>query len=121
MHLKNIALLKIAAPGEKQFRSVRIAPLYDAVTTRVFPNLRHDRMALKLNGKDDRLTRADFSAAARTMGIPVASAEAVCSELTDRLSTNAPKLQLPTFARRNAKSTRNALIALVAARARDLR
>ena len=39
MHLKNMALLKIAEPGDKQFRSVRMAPLYDAVTTRVFPRL----------------------------------------------------------------------------------
>ena len=52
MHLKNMALLKIAEPGERQFRSVRMAPLYDAVTTRVFPKLKHDRMALKLNGKE---------------------------------------------------------------------
>ena len=37
MHLKNLALLKIAEPGEKQFRSVRMAPLYDAVTTRGIP------------------------------------------------------------------------------------
>ena len=50
MHLKNMAVLKIAAPGEKQFRSVQMAPLYDAVTTRIFPTLKHDRMALTLNG-----------------------------------------------------------------------
>jgi serine/threonine-protein kinase HipA len=30
MHLKNTALLKIAEPGDRQFRSVRMAPLYDA-------------------------------------------------------------------------------------------
>ena len=47
MHLKNMALLKIAEPGDKQFRSVRMAPLYDAVTTRVFPRLQKDRLALK--------------------------------------------------------------------------
>ena len=40
MHLKNMALLKIAEPGDRQFRSVRMAPLYDAVTTRVFPSSR---------------------------------------------------------------------------------
>jgi serine/threonine-protein kinase HipA len=51
MHLKNMALLKIAEPGDEQFHSVRMAPLYDAVTTRVFPRLKQDRMALKLNGK----------------------------------------------------------------------
>ncbi|TIO20575.1 HipA domain-containing protein, partial [Mesorhizobium sp.] len=62
MHLKNMALLEIAEPGSTQFSSVRMAPLYDAVTTRVFPRLEKDRMALKLNGKDDRLRRADFKA-----------------------------------------------------------
>jgi serine/threonine-protein kinase HipA len=39
----------------KALSSIRMAPLYDAVTTRVFPRLKHDHMALKLNGEDDRL------------------------------------------------------------------
>jgi hypothetical protein len=30
----NLALLKIATPGDDAFRSVRIAPLYDALSTR---------------------------------------------------------------------------------------
>jgi len=51
MHLKNMALLKIAERGEKKFRSVRMAPLYDAVTTRVFPRLEKDRLALKLTAR----------------------------------------------------------------------
>jgi serine/threonine-protein kinase HipA len=46
-----------------------MAPLYDAVTTRVFPTLKHDRLALKLNGKDDNLRRADFRALATTAGL----------------------------------------------------
>lgn len=54
MHLKNLAMLKVADPDAKSFTSVRFAQLYDAVTTRVFPGLGGDRMALKLNGKDDR-------------------------------------------------------------------
>src|SRR6185295_2895518 len=69
MHLKNMALLKIAEPGDTQFRSVRMAPLYDAVTTRVFPKLKHDHLALKLNGKDDNLRRADFQTLATTAGL----------------------------------------------------
>lgn len=60
MHLKNMALLKIGQPGHKSFDSVRVAPLYDAVMTRVFPKLEKDRIALKLNGKDERLKRSDF-------------------------------------------------------------
>ena len=80
MHLKNMALLKIAEPGDKSFRSVRMAPLYDAVTTRVFPRLEHDRLALKLNGKDDKLRRADFRAFAATAGLKAAEADAAIDQ-----------------------------------------
>ena len=38
-----------------------MAPVYDAVTTRVFPHLEHDRMALKLNGRDDKLLAFTFA------------------------------------------------------------
>jgi serine/threonine-protein kinase HipA len=75
MHLKNMALLKIAERGDKRFRSVRMAPLYDAVTTRVFPKLKHDRLALKLNGKDDNLRRTDFRALAVTAGLRASDAD----------------------------------------------
>ncbi len=64
-----MALLKIAESGDASFDSVRIAPLYDAVTTRVFPQLENDHMALKLAEKDDRLKRADFLKLAATGGI----------------------------------------------------
>jgi serine/threonine-protein kinase HipA len=85
MHLKNMALLKIAEPGERQFRSVRMAPLYDAVTTRVFPKLKHDRLALKLNGKDDNLRRADFQTLATTAGVRAGDAEAALDDLLHRV------------------------------------
>lgn len=45
IHLKNLALLKIAQPDARGFESVRLAPLYDAVTTVVFLGLEHNRMA----------------------------------------------------------------------------
>src|SRR3546814_14572671 len=93
MHLNNLAMLKTAAPGAKAFTSVRFAPLYDAVTTRVFPGLGGDRMALKLNGKDDRLTRQDFLALARTIGLTVGDAEVAMSELAGRLSGRAKTLR----------------------------
>ena len=69
MHLKNLALLKTAGPVADRFSTIRLAPLYDAVTTRVFPSLEHDRMALKLNGKDDRLRRRDFMQVAAIAGL----------------------------------------------------
>jgi serine/threonine-protein kinase HipA len=95
MHLKNLALLKIAAPGEKQFRSVRMAPLYDAVTTRVFPNLKHDRLALKLNGKDDNLRRADFIALATTAGLRTGDAEGALDDIVTRLRKAIDGIALP--------------------------
>jgi serine/threonine-protein kinase HipA len=86
MHLKNIALLKIAQRGIPAFTSVRFAPLYDAVTTRVFPGLAHDRLALKLNGKDDRLTRDDFISLARTIELPLSRAREILLEIDTGLS-----------------------------------
>ncbi|RWB85442.1 MAG: type II toxin-antitoxin system HipA family toxin [Mesorhizobium sp.] len=95
MHLKNMALLEIAEPGSTQFSSVRMAPLYDAVTTRVFPRLEKDRMALKLNGKDDRLRRADFKAFASTAGLTAADADTSIDDLVAALSRALNHLELP--------------------------
>jgi serine/threonine-protein kinase HipA len=95
MHLKNIALLKIARPGEQKFNSVRMAPMYDAVTTRVFPNLAHDRMALKLNGKDDKLRRADFRTVATIAGLKTALADELIDGLAARMKVAVDRVKLP--------------------------
>ena len=65
---------------------MRFAPLYEAVTTRIFPGLGGDRMALKLNGKDDRLTRQGFLALARTIGVSAGDAETAIAGLTARVA-----------------------------------
>jgi len=118
MHLKNLAVLKIAEPDAKAFTSVRFAPLYDAVTTRVFPGLGGDRMALKLNGKDDRLTRQDFLALARTIGVSAGNAETAIADLTARVAERAQRLQLPAFAAdaEAAKTAQDKVIGLVGER-----
>ncbi|MEO5845971.1 MAG: HipA domain-containing protein [Caldimonas sp.] len=85
MHLKNMALLKEARPGSRQFSSVRLAPLYDSVTTRVFPRLANDRMALKLNGKDDRLRRSDFQSLASTASLRASLANQAIDDVLERL------------------------------------
>lgn len=95
MHLKNMALLKIGEPGDHSFRSVRMAPLYDAVTTRVFPNLKHDRMALKLNGRDDNLRRADIRALAVNAGLTVAEADTAIDNVLDDLKVAVERIALP--------------------------
>lgn len=95
MHLKNLALLKTTYENERYFKSVRFAPLYDAVTTRVFPGLGHDRMALKVNGKDDRLKRRDFVQLAQTLGITVIDAVSIMTTLIQAVIDTARILELP--------------------------
>jgi serine/threonine-protein kinase HipA len=95
MHLKNMALLKIAGSADASFRTVRIAPLYDAVATRVFPRLERDRMALKLSGKDDNLGRTDFRVFAGTAGLKVSDADAAIDDMLARLTLAVDRINLP--------------------------
>jgi serine/threonine-protein kinase HipA len=122
MHLKNLAMLKTVASGAKVFTSVRFAPLYDAVTTRVFPGLAGDRMALKLNGKDNRLGQQDFLALARTIGLTTGRAEAALVKLPSRLAERTSTLHLPEFASRpeTARIARDKVIGIVAERSTAL-
>jgi len=97
MHLKNLALLKIAEPGDEAFGSVRMAPLYDAVTTRVFPRLKHDHMALKLNGKDDRLNAKDFRTFARTARLKAADADTAIETVLNHVRRTIDRISLPAL------------------------
>jgi serine/threonine-protein kinase HipA len=99
MHLKNMAVLKIAQPGADMFQSVRMAPLYDAVTTRVFPTLKQDRMALKMNGKDDQLRRKDFNTLARTIGLSAAEGDAAIDDVLTKLDKAANAIVVPGLVR----------------------
>ncbi|GAC1340024.1 MAG: hypothetical protein NVSMB26_27970 [Beijerinckiaceae bacterium] len=119
MHLKNLALLKSAVPNARRFEMVRFAPLYDAVTTRVFPGLSGDRMALKLNGKDHRLTRQDFLTLARTIDVPVRRADEIVGEVAVAVREATPTVTPPPFARRTeaARMAEDRLKAIVLERA----
>lgn len=122
MHLKNIALLKVAQRGILAFTSVRLAPLYDAVTTRVFPGLERDRLALKLNGKDDRLTREDFVSLARTIELPVPRAREILREMDEGLSqTLAAGVALPGGTRAAEAAVVGQVADIISDRLRTLR
>jgi serine/threonine-protein kinase HipA len=97
MHLKNMAVLKIAEPGDRALRSVRLAPVYDTLTTRVFPRLEHDRMALKLNGKDERLKRADFLAVSAIAGLRASDTNAAIDDVLERMRAAVAAITLPTL------------------------
>lgn len=95
MHLKNMALLKTARKGEAVFASVRLAPVYDALTTRVFPGLEHDRMALKLGGKDERLRRVDFIALAALAGLRAGDAKGTIDDVLQRFTAALDAVAFP--------------------------
>ncbi|GEM_PF-308933 len=95
MHLKNMAILKSAQPGEPAFSSVRLAPVYDTLTTRVFPRLEHDHMALKLNGKNERLRRADFVAVATLAGLRAGDANDTLDEVLQAFNSSLDGLDFP--------------------------
>lgn len=95
MHLKNIAVLKVALSGQKAFKSIRMAPIYDLVSTVVFPNLKNDTMAIKLNGKANRIKRKDFMTVAATMGVRAADAENMIDDTLNRLAHILPQMTLP--------------------------
>jgi serine/threonine-protein kinase HipA len=95
MHLKNMAVLKTAFEGDTTFRSVRLAPVYDTLTTRVFPGLAHDRMALQLGGRNERLRRADFVALATLAGLRAGDANAAIDETLQRLGAGIDTVRVP--------------------------
>lgn len=96
MHLKNLALLKTGYSGETTFRRVAIAPVYDTLTTLVFPGLEHDHMALKLGGRDERLRRADFMRLAAFSGLRAGDARAAIDDMLQRMSNALDALVLPS-------------------------
>jgi serine/threonine-protein kinase HipA len=83
-----------------------MAPLYDAVTTRVFPNLKHDRMALKLNGRDDNLRRSDFRALATVAGLKVAEADDAIDGMLHALKGAVDGIALPAEIARSIETSK---------------
>jgi serine/threonine-protein kinase HipA len=75
-------------------------------------------MALKLNGKDDRLNAQNFLALSRTTGLTTGDARVAITELAARLAERAVTLRLPDFAGQAeaAKSVQEKVIAIVGER-----
>ena len=104
MHLKNLALLKIASADSTRFDQVRLAPVYDAVTTRVFPGMANDHMALKLNGRDDRLGMTDFLRLAATIQLSLDRARAMIDSLRQNVGAALGQIILPPVAARHEQA-----------------
>ncbi|MBB3841892.1 serine/threonine protein kinase HipA of HipAB toxin-antitoxin module [Runella defluvii] len=71
MHLKNFSLVRFDN-GE-----VALSPVYDLVSTKLAMPEDLEESALTINGKKNRLKRADFGELALKLGIPVKSSERV--------------------------------------------
>ena len=74
-----------------------MAPLYDAVTTRNFPGRKQDHMALKLNGRDDRLHAKDFGSFARTARLKAADAARAIDSMLDQVGQAVGRISLPVL------------------------
>jgi serine/threonine-protein kinase HipA len=88
------------------------------VATRVFPRLQHDRMALKLNGKDDHLRRADFRELAGTAGVRASAAGAAIDETLRRMKEAVDSIALPDLSDHGAEATAmvEKMVAIIRAR-----
>ena len=97
-HIKNYSLLY-----NKDLRTVRLAPCYDVVATRVYKNDINE-MSLSINGKlnMDEVTRADFELEAKSIGLGTKPAmkiyEEVQNGLVDALKESAEELEEKGFA-----------------------
>ena len=89
-----MAVLQVAPHGVENLTSVRLAPTYDTVTTRVFPGLEDDHLAFSLAGKRNWLSSNDFVRAGVTMGLSAESARNIVVSLCGRLSTHLNDLDL---------------------------
>ena len=97
-HIKNYSLLY-----SKDLRTVRLAPCYDVVATRVYKNDINE-MSLSINGKlnMDEVTRADFELEAKSIGLGTKPAMKIFDEvqngLLEALKESAGELEGKGFA-----------------------
>lgn len=74
LHAKNVSVLFSCERESKTPRytpwEMRLSPAYDTVCTRAIPGLGNDRMALKIEGKDDGLSPALWKRFGAMLGIP---------------------------------------------------
>jgi len=78
MHLKNFSLIRFD-DGE-----VALSPAYDLVSTKLAMPEDLEESALTINGKKNRLKRADFDELAAKLGIPAKSSERVYAKFVKK-------------------------------------
>ena len=80
-HIKNYSLVY-----GKDLHTVRLAPCYDVVSTKIYENSTNE-MSLSINGKlnIEEITRADFEAEAKTVGLGANVAMRIYDEVADGL------------------------------------
>lgn len=78
MHLKNFSLIR-SEDGE-----VALSPAYDLVSTKLAMPEDLEESALTINGKKNRLKRADFDELATKLGIPAKSSERVYAKFVKK-------------------------------------
>ncbi len=99
LHGKNVSVLA-SGPGG----SLRLAPAYDLLSTLPYGD---QRMALKLEGRDDNLRRAHFVSFGTRLGVQPAAVKAILDELCARLGSWSERLdEIGLDARKSAHLAR---------------
>jgi serine/threonine-protein kinase HipA len=78
LHAKNVSLYRSSATG-----LVELTPAYDLLTTLAYPAL-DQRMAIRVDGKDDNLRRRNYVAFGERHGIPAPAVGAMLDGLVTR-------------------------------------
>ncbi len=93
MHLKNISFLKKAHPEGGKFHEVRLSPVYDSLTTTVFPELRNDQLALPVGGKRSNIKEKTLlQFAKQTLKIPEEEAKRIIEEVSQNILRRAVEI-----------------------------
>jgi serine/threonine-protein kinase HipA len=94
-HLKNMSFLKVAAPTLDHFESVRLAPAYDMLCSRIFPRFYNDGLSLPIAGKRDNLSMRDFLDLAETCKVRKQEAMQIVESIAREMARHALAIYEP--------------------------
>lgn len=97
LHLKNVALVKVANQNLNSYKSVRLAPAYDVMNTRFFgeypkPMSSVEPMVLTINDKNDDIELEDLVEFASKLDIPPDIASEIAYEISYGIANRAREL-----------------------------
>ncbi len=84
LHAKNISLITSPTTGR-----IQLSPIYDLICTYIYKDR---KMAIKINGRDDNITKKDFLKFAQSFSIPEKATELMITKLTQTFAKHHQQL-----------------------------